>query len=129
MPFLTTLKVEHLGLDDAQFFGEGQWRLLEDVDYQSLDDRMWHVPAGFITDFASVPRLPFAYWLTGGTGHRAAVVHDFLCRTGADRKVADALFHEMLLDTGVKSRRAWVMWAGVRIGDTYDKVCAKLKFK
>ena len=116
MPFLRSLKVEHLGSDDAQFFGEGEWRLLEDVDYADKDNNMWHVPAGFCTDFASVPRLPFAYWLTGGTGHRAAVVHDYLCRTGFERKRADALFHEMLRSTGVNPCRSWAMWAGVRIG-------------
>jgi hypothetical protein len=116
MPFLNTLKVEHIGEDDAKFFGEGEWRLLEGVDYWDASGRLWSVPSGFTTDFASVPRLPFAYWLTGGTGHRAAVVHDYLCRTGYDRKVADALFHEMLLSTGVNRVRSWIMWVGVRIG-------------
>ena len=32
------------------------------------------IPAGFKTDLASVPRLPFAYWLTGGTANRPAVL-------------------------------------------------------
>jgi hypothetical protein len=36
------------------------------------------IPAEFITDFASVPRLPFAYLLYGGIGNRAGVVHDAL---------------------------------------------------
>ena len=118
MPFTSTLKVEHLSQDDdAHFFGEGQWRLLEDVCFASEDGYCYTAPAGLITDFASVPRLPFAYWLTGGTGHRAAVVHDYLCRTqGFYRKKADELFLEMLLSTGVKTPRAKLMWLGVRIG-------------
>jgi hypothetical protein len=36
------------------------------------------IPADFVTDFASVPRLPFAYLLYGGIGNRAGVVHDAL---------------------------------------------------
>ena len=31
------------------------------------------VPAGFQTDFASVPRLPIAYWLYGARAHREGV--------------------------------------------------------
>ena len=37
------------------------------------------VPRGFVTDFASVPRIPLAYLAMGGIGERAAVVHDYLC--------------------------------------------------
>ena len=117
MPFLSSLKVEHAcDSDDANFYGEGDWILLEDVVYVDSNGTTWTVPAGFHTDFASVPRLPFAYLLTGGTGHRAAVVHDYLCRTGWDRKQADDLFLEMLRATKVNNVRSWVMWAGVRIG-------------
>jgi hypothetical protein len=35
------------------------------------------VPAGFVTDFSSVPRVPLAYWLVGGKGRRASVPHDW----------------------------------------------------
>lgn len=39
------------------------------------------VPLGFVTDFASVPRVPLAYWLTGGCADESAVVHDYLYQT------------------------------------------------
>ena len=56
--FLTPLKVEKVGYDKA---GRPCWRLLEDLVY--LSDRWGRivVPKGFITNFASVPRLPVVF--------------------------------------------------------------------
>jgi hypothetical protein len=73
------------------------------------------VPAGFETDFASVPRLPFVYLLTGGTARKAAVVHDFLYhKSGVSRDDADAVFLEAMEVSGVSEWRAKLMYAGVR---------------
>jgi hypothetical protein len=36
------------------------------------------IPAEFVTDMCSVPRVPFAYLLYGGIGNRAGVLHDAL---------------------------------------------------
>ena len=36
------------------------------------------VPTGFLTDFASVPRMPFVFLLFGDVAHEAAVIHDYL---------------------------------------------------
>lgn len=92
--------------------------LVADVRYQSVvTGKTYVIPAGFNTDFASVPRLPVAFLLTGGTADRPAIVHDFLYRTGAeDRKTCDAIFAEAMKATGVASWRRSLMWAGVRIG-------------
>ena len=67
--------------------------------------------------------LPFAYLLTGGLAHGAAVVHDWLYTTHeVSRAVADAVFHEAALECGVSGWQAWLMWAGVRLGggDAWD---------
>ncbi len=75
------------------------------------------VPAGFVTDFASVPRLPLVFLLTGDTAHAPAVVHDWLYRTQTtSRAFADAVFREAM---GVGPRaepawRRWIMWAALR---------------
>lgn len=74
------------------------------------------IPKGFETDFASVPRLPFAYWLTGGLGDRAAVLHDFLYSVGAGRKWADLMFRAALEAEGVSAWRRQLMYLGVRLG-------------
>ncbi len=72
------------------------------------------VPAGFITDLASVPRVPFIWFLAGGAGNLAAVIHDYLYRsTQIEKRVADQVFYEALLDTGTPRWRAWLMYQAV----------------
>ena len=110
--FKSVLKVEWLNTDDDD---TPQWRLLEPLRYySSLLGQTVEVPAGFVTDFASVPRAPIAYFLCGNTGNRAAVVHDYLCRTGTvEREKADKVFKEALSASGVDSWRAQVMYLAV----------------
>lgn len=114
--FITSLRVEEL--EDNSADGRGTWQLLTLLAYKSdVADTIFVVPAGFITDFASVPRIPIAYLLTGGTAHAAAVVHDFLYTNHeVPRAMADAVFREAIIASGGPSWRAWMMWAGVRIG-------------
>ena len=73
----------------------------------------WVVPAGFVTDGASTPRIlwpvihPWGKWL------KAAILHDWLLTQG-DREHADHEFYEALVWCGVRRPLAWLMWAGVR---------------
>jgi hypothetical protein len=92
------------------------WRLLAPFSYLDPDNGLIDVPAGFETDFASVPRLPLTYALLGTYGHAAAVLHDFLY-TSADllRADADRVFRNALRSSGIARWRAWTMWAGVRL--------------
>lgn len=109
MPFLTRLHT----VDD----GRGQWRLTRPLQYASRRyGQIITADAGFITDYSSVPRLPFIFAATGDTGHKAAVIHDYLYRHGAPqwaRKQADLIFKDALLETEPRWR-AWSMYAGVR---------------
>lgn len=97
---------------------DGTWTLNRALRYHSdVTNKTYTVPRHFNTDFASVPRLPVAYYLAGNTAHQAAVVHDWLYRTGAEpRTVCDAIFREAMAATGISAWRRWLMWAGVRIG-------------
>src|SRR3990167_4506990 len=82
-----------LGPLEVRKLAGGRWWLLRDLAYDSaVAQARIVVPAEFVTDFASVPRLPFAYWFTGNTGHGAAVIHDWLYQHPAsgDRRLADA---------------------------------------
>jgi len=114
--FLTSLRVEEL--DDSSNDGRGTWRVLSMLAYKSdVAGTVFIVPAGFITDFASVPRIPIAFLLTADTAHQAAVVHDWLYTTHeVARDVADAVLREASIASGVPAWRAWLMWAGVRVG-------------
>lgn len=107
--FTKTLKVEQL---DGDLF-----RLLEGLPFGEFE-----VPAGFETDFASIKGfhnivLYPIYALFKGYGNYGSTVHDYLYRKKiVSRKEADAIFYEALRAEGVARWRAWLMWAGVRIG-------------
>lgn len=93
----------------------GMWRLDQHMAYTAKDGRVFVVPAGFETDFASVPRLPVAYALYGNRAHKAATLHDWLIREGVvPRREADDLFLEAMLSTGVPEDIANVMHLAVR---------------
>jgi hypothetical protein len=116
--FVTPLRIERI--EDKSGDGRGTWRLLAPLLYDSALAGMLVAPTGFVTDLASVPRAPFAYLLAGGIGHAAAVIHDWLyCCHRLTRARADAVFYEALLALGVPRWRAWLMWAGVRIGGAH----------
>ena len=111
--FVTKLKVQWENEDDDDI---PCWVLLEPlVYYSSLLGRSIAVPAGFVTDFASVPRAPVAYFLAGNRGNRAAVVHDYLIVSNeVPRATADEVFLEALLATNVDEWRARTMYLAVQ---------------
>lgn len=106
--FTTTLNTKMLD--------NGKHELLQPLVFESklIDEII--VPAGFITDFASTPRLPIVYWLTGNTSHRSAVIHDYLYHTGTvSRKTADKVFLEAMESRGVPKWRRLSMYRAVRL--------------
>lgn len=57
------------------------------------------------------------YASVAGYGSAAATIHDRLYATAElSRKAADAVFLNALRASGVARWRAWLMWAGVRLG-------------
>lgn len=109
--FLSTLRTDRVGLASADRL------LLSPLVFESiLLDRQIHVPTGFVTDFASVPRAPLTYWLFGGVGDEAAVVHDFLYEKGiVPRAMADEVYGEALEACGVPAWRRGPMVLAVRL--------------
>lgn len=52
-----------------------------------------------------------------GYGNGPAVIHDYLYGTAnLSRRQSDEVFYNALRSSGVARWRAWLMWAGVRIG-------------
>ena len=108
--FLTRLRTEHL---------EKPWvLLLEPLVYCTwLDGRpvLIIVPAGFVCDLASVPRLPIIFAMCGDTAKYAAVLHDYVCREGWPWMRGAWLFREaMMADPYPEPRwRAEIMFSGV----------------
>lgn len=115
--FITDLDAREMTRDTSTD-RRGTRKLLSPLVYKSdLLDRTIAVPFGFVTDYASVPRIPVAYLLAGGCADAAAVIHDWLYTTHeVSRAAADAVFREAIVAGGEPAWRAWLMWAGVRIG-------------
>lgn len=76
------------------------------------------VPAGFATDFASIPRPAQGFLNAVNDVAPAAVVHDFLYVAGVfeSRAVADRVFLDALAANGVGWMRRRILWAAVRLG-------------
>lgn len=73
------------------------------------------VPRGFETDLASVPRLPFAWWLAGDTALAPACVHDWLYASKLVYKpLADDIFAEAMKVAGVPAWRRFLMATAVK---------------
>lgn len=101
--------------------------LVEPLRYIGATDD-FTVPAGFVTDFASVPQV--VTWLVPKMGAytRAAVLHDWLCSdledtaasTGAmplaSARDTDGIFRRVMRENGVNLVRRWLMWTAVRWG-------------
>lgn len=115
MPFLNELIVKENPSNPEEFI------LVEDLIYQGNTDT-FTVPAGFITDFASVPRILWNLFPPYGKYTKAAVLHDyFYIVQTISRKDADGLFRRTMRELGVGKVRRWLMWAAVRIGGSYSQ--------
>ena len=93
-------------------------RLSEPFLYVGPDGTEWPVPAGTVTDGASIPQV---FWSViggpfEGAYRNAAVIHDFYCQTRIRPcKIVHLMFHEAILASGVDSRRAWLMYEAVDV--------------
>lgn len=95
--------------------GRQLWRLLERFRYLSEVAGLVEVPAGFVTDLASVPQ--WALVLIGETAQEPSLPHDFAYSKGTmPRATADKMLLEACLCTGVPKWKAYVIYAGVRVG-------------
>ena len=74
------------------------------------------VPAGFETDFASVPRGLWNIFPPLGLYGEPAIVHDFLYRTQpVDRKTADLVFLEAMKAKGCRWTQRQALYRAVRL--------------
>lgn len=111
--FLTNLDIAVI--DDTLF------RLEKPLVYESdVIKATIHVPDGFYTDLASVPRVPLIYTLWGGRAHHEAVLHDYLYRIdaipAATCEEANSVFLEAMRARGKGWWISYPMYAGVCIG-------------
>jgi hypothetical protein len=95
------------------------WELTADFLYKSdLYGGVIKIPAGFPTDFASVPRIiPIAYALLGDRAHRPAAIHDWLYACQAlPRELADKIIKEAMALERISPFIKYPIYWGVKIG-------------
>jgi len=107
--------------------GEGKWTLLSPLLYVGNTDS-FTVPAGFRTDFASVPAIFRSLVSKIGAHTKAAVLHDWLYHERPfvqaafgvvlpiSRKDADGIFLRAMRESGVGWWRRTMAYQAVRNG-------------
>ncbi|PXX38859.1 DUF1353 domain-containing protein [Aquitalea magnusonii] len=106
-------------IDDTAASGRGIWRVDKPLRYRS--DLLGHVitvEPGFLTDYASVPRVPVLYLLFGDTTHKAAVIHDWLFHHHevCDEATANLVLLEAAKVTRIPAWRRLGIYLGVKLG-------------
>jgi hypothetical protein len=111
---------------NVDFLDGRRWRVARDIGYKTAAGEVSTVRAGFVFDFASIPRLLWPLVPPAGDGHNlyglAAVWHDWLYAhkeiggRSITRKEADALFLEIMLHVRVSPWMARAMCRAVRVG-------------
>ena len=105
----------------------GKFELVSDYIYQ-IENYVIKVPRGFITDYASIPKIFRPIVLPYGKHSGASVVHDYLysksCELNIERKKADKIFLEILKEEGVNPILARLMYIAVRV---FGKIRYKIK--
>jgi len=116
--FITKLSTTLVDQQAAQ--GRGTWSLNSPLVYESdiVGAGTLTVPAGFVTDYASVPRTPaIVFSIFGDIASEAAALHDFLYHTAPfSRYKCDCILREAALATGTPHWKAMGLFLGVRIG-------------
>ena len=105
---------------DVEEVGDTDWRLLRELYYQGKQ-QSFVVPAGALTDFASVPRVLVWFLPRYGRYTKAAILHDHLWCTlvpagELSLPDADGIFRRAMRELGVPFLRRWIMWGAVRLG-------------
>jgi hypothetical protein len=112
------------------FLDQAVTRALDDGENFELVEPLRHsdgydIPAGYVSDFASVPRV--ASWLFPRTGrylrpsirHDRRLSHDLPAGLITSVEV-DEEFRAMMEEVGVGRTRRWLIWTGVRWGAAFS---------
>jgi hypothetical protein len=102
----------------SPFADQTTWLLIRPFQYQILDTGLViDVPAGFVTDFASIPRPLWALASPHGFYSRASIIHDFLYwDQRCTREQADRIMLIAMQESAVRFAERQAIYAGARDG-------------
>ena len=105
------------------------WRVTSPVMCYDTDGSRYVIPAGFVSNFASIPRILFLFFAPHGLSAIPSIKHDYryIHLIGVEkhgfwkaRAAADRQYRLDLLDEGMGCCGAWLMWLGVRALGWYN---------
>lgn len=100
-------------------------KLLSRLTYTTVDGWAITVPAGFVTDFASIPRPLWVVIPPRGKYNRPAIIHDWLYQRApfdptTNRRVtqarADSILREACENCDDRFTQRWTIYLGLRVG-------------
>ncbi|EMA4827255.1 DUF1353 domain-containing protein [Salmonella enterica] len=100
-----------------EMLGHYNWRVHEPFEFYLSDDNsdIISVPAGFITDLATVPRIFWILLPPDGKYAKAAIIHDYLYDNALRTKYeADRIFLDGMTVLGVPKWKKTIMYWAVR---------------
>jgi hypothetical protein len=102
----------------SPFADQTTWLLLRPFQYKILDTNLViDVPAGFVTDFASIPRELWMLASPHGFYSRASIIHDFLYwDQRCTREQADRIMLIAMRESAVSFAQREAIYGGVRAG-------------
>ena len=106
---------EFVGKLEVEEAGPFAVRLTKSLKYRLGDTLQVRVPAGFVSDYATIPRFLWSAFPPHGYVKKAAVIHDYLyTREDVPRVIADAVFLAAMRDCGVSAWSRALMYGAVR---------------
>jgi hypothetical protein len=102
---------------ELEYIDGFNWKVTAEFAFESeIAKRTIHVPAGFVTDFASIPRFLWNLLPPTGQYGKAAVVHDYCYRTlgFVTKSIADQVFREGMIVLGVPSWKINTIYYAVK---------------
>ncbi|EDU8189745.1 DUF1353 domain-containing protein [Salmonella enterica subsp. diarizonae] len=101
-----------------EMLGHYLWRVHESFTFYLSDDNsdVIEVPAGFITDLATIPRIFWILLPPDGKYAKAAIIHDYLYDNALRTKwEADRIFLDGMTVLGVPRWKRTIMYWAVRL--------------
>ncbi|EGS6735892.1 DUF1353 domain-containing protein, partial [Salmonella enterica] len=95
-----------------------RWRVYEPFEFYLSDDNsdIISVPAGFVTDLATIPRIFWTLLPPDGKYAKAAIIHDWMYDNALrTKKEADLIFLDGMTVLGVPQWKRIIMYYAVRL--------------
>ncbi|EDR5075844.1 DUF1353 domain-containing protein [Salmonella enterica] len=101
-----------------EMLGHYRWRVYEPFEFYLSEDNcdVIEVPAGFVTDLATIPRVFWSLMPPDGKYAKAAIIHDYLYDNALrTKKEADLIFLDGMTVLGVPEWKRTIMYYAVRL--------------